>query len=198
MKFSTTFIALVASTVLASPFPDESLTTLVTVTTSSAPETTGSSDSTNTDAVQKAAKKPNNDKSSSSSSSQKCSALRKNGNVVIKGRPCKIVDISTSKTGTIVVGTDIFTQAKLQDSCTQNMQVPSITRADYQLLDIENGYMELLTEAKLPKSDLKVPTGELGNKLQQELDAGKDLTITVMSSMGEDAVISYKETPKGH
>ena len=28
-----------------------------------------------------------------------CSSLRKSGHVVIKGRPCRIVDMSTSKTG---------------------------------------------------------------------------------------------------
>ncbi|KAK3743407.1 hypothetical protein QZH41_011536, partial [Actinostola sp. cb2023] len=68
------------------------------------------------------------------------SALRKNGYVVIKGRPCKIVEMSTSKTGKHghakihFVALDIFTQKKYEDLCpsTHNMEVPHVKRTDYQ------------------------------------------------------------------
>lgn len=71
-----------------------------------------------------------------------CSALRKNGHVVIKGRPCKIVDMSTSKTGkhghakVHIVALDIFTGKKLEDlsPSTHNMDVPNVTRREYQLV----------------------------------------------------------------
>ena len=71
-----------------------------------------------------------------------CSALRKNGFVVIKNRPCKIVDMSTSKTGkhghakVHLVAIDIFTGKKLEELCpsTHNMDVPNVTRKEYQLV----------------------------------------------------------------
>ena len=80
-----------------------------------------------------------------------CSALRKNGHVVIKNRPCKIIDMSTSKTGkhghakVHLIATDIFTGKKLEDlsPSTHNMDVPHVIRKEYQLVsfpdDLEFG-----------------------------------------------------------
>lgn len=73
-----------------------------------------------------------------------CSALRKGGHVVIKGRPCKIVDMSTSKTGkhghakVHLVAIDIFTNKKLEDLCpsTHNMDVPNVTNDTYELVSM--------------------------------------------------------------
>ncbi|KAK9322144.1 translation protein SH3-like domain-containing protein [Lipomyces orientalis] len=133
-----------------------------------------------------------------------CSALRKNGHVVIKGRPCKIVDMSTSKTGkhghakVHLVAIDIFTQKKLEDlsPSTHNMEVPNVTRTEFQLINIDDGFLSLMTSDGATKDDVKVPDGDLGSKLESEFDEGKDLIVTIVSAMGEEACISYKEAPK--
>jgi translation initiation factor 5A len=71
-----------------------------------------------------------------------CSALRKSGHVVIKNRPCKIVEMTTSKTGkhghakVHLVAIDIFTNKKLEELCpsTHNMNVPNVSRREFQLV----------------------------------------------------------------
>ena len=130
-----------------------------------------------------------------------CSALRKNGFVVIKGRPCKIVDMSTSKTGkhghakVHLVALDIFTGKKLEDlsPSTHNLEVPVVKRTEYQLLDIDDGYLSLMTMDGDTKDDVKAPEGELGEQLQAAFDEGKDLMVTIISAMDEEAAISFKE-----
>ncbi|KAG2214942.1 hypothetical protein INT46_004743 [Mucor plumbeus] len=134
-----------------------------------------------------------------------CSALRKNGHVVIKGRPCKIIEMTTSKTGkhghakVHLVATDIFTNKKLEDLCpsTHNMNVPNVTRLDYSLIDIdEDGFLSLMTADGGTKEDVKLPEGELGEKLQEDFDEGKDLLVSIVSAMGEEHCLAYKEAPK--
>ncbi|KAH8993117.1 eukaryotic translation initiation factor 5A-2 [Lactarius akahatsu] len=134
-----------------------------------------------------------------------CSALRKNGHVVIKGRPCKIVDMSTSKTGkhghakVHLVAIDIFTGKKLEDICpsTHNMDVPNVSRNEYQLVNIDDGFLNLMTADGVSKDDVKVPEGDLGGQISSGFDDGKDLLVTIISAMGEEQAISFKEAPKG-
>ncbi|KAI0043684.1 eukaryotic translation initiation factor 5A-2 [Auriscalpium vulgare] len=134
-----------------------------------------------------------------------CSALRKNGHVVIKGRPCKIVEMSTSKTGkhghakVHLVAIDIFTGKKLEDICpsTHNMDVPNVSRNEYQLVNVDDGFLNLMTTDGVAKDDVKVPEGEIGKQIQADFDDGKDLLVTIVSAMGEEQAISVKEAPKG-
>ncbi|CDO95096.1 unnamed protein product [Kluyveromyces dobzhanskii CBS 2104] len=133
-----------------------------------------------------------------------CSALRKSGFVVIKGRPCKIVDMSTSKTGkhghakVHLVAIDIFTNKKLEDlsPSTHNMEVPVVKRTEFQLLDIDDGFLSLMTMDGETKDDVRAPEGELGDNIQAAFDEGKDLMVTIIAAMGEEAAISFKEAPR--
>ncbi|CAA2975780.1 eukaryotic translation initiation factor 5A-2 [Olea europaea subsp. europaea] len=105
---------------------------------------------------------------------QQAGTIRKNGYIVIKGRPCKVVEVSTSKTGKHghakchFVAIDIFTAKKLEDivPSSHNCDVPHVNRTDYQLIDIsEDGFVSLLTENGSTKDDLRLPTDE--NMLKQ-------------------------------
>ncbi|KAG0170840.1 Eukaryotic translation initiation factor 5A [Apophysomyces sp. BC1034] len=133
-----------------------------------------------------------------------CSALRKNGHVVIKDRPCKIVEMTTSKTGkhghakVHLVAIDIFTQKKLEDlsPSTHNMDVPNVTRQEYALINIDDGFLSLMLSDGSTKDDVKLPEGELGDKIEEEFEEGKELLVTVVSAMGEEHALTYKEAPK--
>jgi len=131
-----------------------------------------------------------------------CSALRKNGFVLIKDRPCKIVEMSTSKTGkhghakVHLVGIDIFNQKKYEDICpsTHNMMVPNVSRKEYTLMDIsDDGFVSLLDDDKNEtRDDIKLPADPLGSEIKTRFDAEENLKLTVLKAMGEEAVLAYK------
>ncbi|KAK0671066.1 putative eukaryotic translation initiation factor 5A-2 [Cercophora samala] len=135
-----------------------------------------------------------------------CSALRKNGFVVIKNRPCKIVDMSTSKTGkhghakVHLVAIDIFTGKKLEDlsPSTHNMDVPNVKRQEYTLIDIsDDGYLSLMTGDGDLKDDVKLPDGEIGDKITKLFkEEEKETLVTIQTAMGEEAAVDAKEGTK--
>jgi len=129
-----------------------------------------------------------------------CSALRKNGHVMIKGRPCKIVEMSTSKTGkhghakVHMVALDIFTGKKLEDICpsTHNMEVPNVKRQDFQLLGMDDDFLSLMDDSGETREDLKCPEGDLGDEIRSAIESDKDILVTVLSAVGEECVIASK------
>lgn len=135
-----------------------------------------------------------------------CSALRKNGFVVIKKRPCKIAEMSTSKTGkhghakVHLIGIDIFTGKKYEELCpsTHNMDVPNVSRKEYQLLDItDDEFLSLMADGGETKDDIKLCDGEIGEKVKRLFQIEeKETNVIVLTAMGEQAVIEAKEAPR--
>lgn len=55
-----------------------------------------------------------------------------------------------------------------------------------------------MTNDGTSKDDVKVPEGDLGKQIQNDFEQGKDILVTVVSAMGEEAAISSKEAPKAN
>lgn len=114
---------------------------------------------------------------------------------MLKQRPCKIVEMSTSKTGkhghakVHLVGLDIFTGKKYEDICpsTHNMDVPRVTRVEYTVLGLDNdGFFELMDDVGDTRSDLKLCSGICSNDLgsiQEMLTEAENSDSTVLATV---------------
>jgi len=137
---------------------------------------------------------------------QQAGTIRKNAYIVINNRPCKVADVSTSKTGKHghakchFVAIDIFTGKKYEDltPSTHNCDVPNVFRNEYTLIDInEDGYVSLMEENGGTREDLKLPTGtdeadKLAVQLKADFAEGKEIIVTVLKAMGEEMINSMK------
>mmetsp|Transcript_33590 Transcript_33590/g.95018 ORF Transcript_33590/g.95018 Transcript_33590/m.95018 type:complete len:166 (-) Transcript_33590:259-756(-) len=134
-------------------------------------------------------------------------SIRKGGHIVIKGRPCKVIEVSTSKTGKHghakchFVGVDLFTGKKMEElvPSSHNCESPFVTRTEFTLTDIsDDDYVCLMTEAGDTREDLTLPDKtDDDKKLAEEIraafeDADKNVVVTVMGAMKEESIISFK------
>merc|ERR1712167_343490 len=130
--------------------------------------------------------------------------------IIIRGRPCKVIDMSTSKTGkhghakVHFVATDIFTGKKLEDivPSTHTTTAPFVKRNEYQLIDIDGDeqFASLMLDDGSTKDDLQLkpdddtcPQQAVHKEICDGFENGLDLLLTVQAACGEEAIISMKE-----
>merc|ERR1719473_696431 len=106
--------------------------------------------------------------------------IRKGGHIMIKGHPCKVSDVSTSKTGKHghakchFVAIDIFTGKKMEDlvPSSHTTSVPFVKKEEFQCIDAdEDGFLTVLTADGDTRSDLKLP-----NTMQPEPPGASELS----------------------
>jgi len=141
---------------------------------------------------------------------QQAGEVRKGSHLMIKGRPCKCVEVSTSKTGkhghakAHIVAIDIFTGKKMEDLCpvSHNLEVPFVKRTEYQVLnaDADTGEVSLLQENGDTKDDLNLPCfvkigepTEEDKKIQAEIldefaKGEKSVFAIVQAACGEEKI----------
>ena len=150
------------------------------------------------------------DSGSSATYPMEAGQIRKGGYIMIKQYPCKVADVSTSKTGKHghakchFVAIDIFTGKKMEDlvPAGHTTSVPFVKKQELQAIDVDDdGFITVLEADGGTRSDLKLPTAmnpeppgalELSNKIKEFLAAEKDFYVIVQSACGTEQIMDTK------
>ncbi|KAG1665640.1 hypothetical protein FOA52_011234 [Chlamydomonas sp. UWO 241] len=137
---------------------------------------------------------------------QQAGTIRKNAFIVINGKPCKVSDVATSKTGKHghakchFTAIDIFTGKKYEDltPSSHNCDVPNVYRTEYTLIDInEEGFVSLMLENGDTRDDLALPSGtedadKLAKDLKIDFEEGREILVTVTKAMDFEMISARK------
>ena len=136
--------------------------------------------------------------------------IRKGGFIMIKGNPCKVSDVSTSKTGKHghakchFVAIDIFSGKKMEDlvPAGHTTSVPFVKKEEFQCIDCdEDGFVTVITANGDTRSDLKLPSemnptppgaDELSQKIRDFLEKETDFYIIMQSACGIEQIMDTK------
>jgi hypothetical protein len=73
------------------------------------------------------------------------------------------------------------------------MESPIVTRTEYQLVNIDDGFLNLMDDDGNSKDDVKVPEDKLGKDIEEAFENGREMVCTVVSSMGEEFCLAWKD-----
>ena len=125
--------------------------------------------------------------------------------MMIKGKACKVLSISVSKTGKHghakcnFLAVDIFTGKKVEDMVpsSHNTAVPIVNRSNWEIIDIgEDGELTLMDEGGNQKNDVNLPIypdGMAQGIRDAWADGDNQVSCTVQAAVGMEQVVSYKK-----
>tara|TARA_Y100000768_G_C23917931_1_gene653327 strand:- start:704 stop:1210 length:507 start_codon:yes stop_codon:yes gene_type:complete len=141
--------------------------------------------------------------------------IRKGGYIMIKGKPCKVKDVSTSKTGKHghakckFSASDIFTGASCEELCpsTHSIDVPVVNKTDWMIQGTQDEtYVLLMNDDGEMREDLQLPsvmyktdddmkTTELIKNYCELVDDGSNIDIycSVLSAVGQEKIIDVRK-----
>lgn len=135
-------------------------------------------------------------------------SLKKGDYIVIDGHPCKVVELTTAKTGkhghakASITAIDIFTGKKLEESAptSHNVDCPNVVKTDYELVSIDNNdFVTFLTEEGEYREDLKLPSAadnDFVKPLRESYEKGNPILINVVTALGQEHIVGYREDKK--
>lgn len=135
-------------------------------------------------------------------------SLKKGDYIVIDGHPCKIMELTTSKTGkhghakASITAIDIFTGKKLEESAptSHNVECPNVVKSEYELVSIDNnGFCTFMNEEGEYREDLKLPNEgdyDFVKPLKELYDKGTPLLLQVVAALGQEHIVGYREDKK--
>jgi translation initiation factor 5A len=139
--------------------------------------------------------------------------VKKGKYVMLKGKPCKIIEVKTSKTGKHghmkcgITGLDVLTGKKVVENCPghENMTEFTLDKKEYQLVNVssDDKQLQCLSDDS-SASELFFafdPDSDTGKSLAADFDAGKALLVTIIKApvgegdniKDEEVLESYKE-----
>jgi len=156
------------------------------------------------------------DAGSSQTVSVEAGQIRKGGYIMIKGKPCKVKDVSVSKTGKHghakckFSASDIFTGASCEELCpsTHSIDVPVVNKTDWMIQGLQDDTYVLLMndddgemreDLQLPsvmyKTEDDMKTTDMIKEYCKMVNNGSNIDIycSILSAVGQEKIIDVRK-----
>mmetsp|Transcript_39864 Transcript_39864/g.89450 ORF Transcript_39864/g.89450 Transcript_39864/m.89450 type:complete len:286 (+) Transcript_39864:8-865(+) len=138
---------------------------------------------------------------------QRWQVVQLGSHVLVKDRPCRVVELSFSKAGKCghpkarVVGRDVFDGKKIEAIFRQSVlpQMVKVSRCKYVVLDLSTPILSLLTPEGTTKDDVNLPSWpeakataadlERASQIETWLQNGTAVEVAVLSASDEEKVV---------